>query len=214
LGPPQDKNANTLEQTADSPVPSDTVTLGTEREGALDAEVGRLYTLYRNSNSRAEQSSLRSQIESTIQSGNFGRDEKLESLAARLFEKNDTAWANKERSGGSTPGSSVEFNVRKYEVAAGQPLTGQNLFDLGKAQKLKNLASFVSLSKPAGSAKRLIDGDLSFSSRNTPAGSARSDMEGDLFNIAQSASMGADAKPGLTQPRGDSFQRHLLNRLA
>ena len=202
---------------------SDSIQLG-DRDNTLDLEVGKLYTLYRNSNSRSEQSNLRRQIEQTLDSGRFGKDEKLQSLVGRLFEKNENAWRTKQQASGGVPGTSLEYNVKKFEVAGGQLLSGQTIFKIDSVRRLQNLAPLLSGAKPAGSAKKDLNHDLELlSSTPMKSGGSSTEIENDL-NLLGGAKISSSAaervrrdldlcQAASTQAQ-NGFQRHLLNRLA
>lgn len=180
----------------------------------FESELGFVYEQYRNSNSRQEQANLKRELLNTVANGPMGIRTTYKELLGRLFEKNSNAWNNREASDRSVPKSGVEFNVMKYKLSAGQPLTGDNLFHLGRTLKLKNLSPMV---EPGGTGvagaqacKGFVDDvkrDINLLSASKAKGAlgarkTKEEIERDLDLLGKTA---------LKQQR---FKAHILERLA
>ena len=111
----------------------------------LETDIGRMYSLYRTSNSQYDQKNLKREMLARLDSstGTLPAKIQLQDLLTRLFTKNDKAWELKSQQSKPCPGTDVEFNTGKFEVAKGQPLCGDNLFNLGEWQRRKNLVPIL-----------------------------------------------------------------------
>ena len=146
--------------TAPAPEPeqfpnTDSVELGNQAR-ELETDIGRMYSLYRTSNSQYEQKNLKREMIARLDSstGALPARQELQDLLGKLFDKNEKAWELKGQQNKPCPGTEVEFNAGKHDVAKGQPLCGDNLFNLGEWQKRKNLIPLLQPVKAEGS---LID---------------------------------------------------------
>lgn len=128
----------------DQSAATDSVELGSQTR-ELETDIGRMYSLYRTSNSQYDQKNLKREMLARLDSstGTLPAKIELQDLLTRLFTKNDKAWELKSQQGKPCPGTDVEFNSGKYDVAKGQPLCGDNLFNLGEWQRRKNLVPML-----------------------------------------------------------------------
>lgn len=222
----------------DQSTSTDSVELGNQTR-ELETDIGRMYSLYRTSNSQYDQKNLKREMLARLDSstGTLPAKIQLQDLLTRLFTKNDKAWELKSQQGKPTPGTDVEFNSGKFDVAKGQPLCGDNLFNLGEWQRRKNLIPILQpqdekrdLNFMGGSStKRKIEEDLDLMGGRTRKGDGsvadivredidrgaatpRDAMKSPADDINNDINLMGTQKPA--KRLHSDFAAHLFNRLA
>lgn len=194
----------------------DSVDLGNQAR-ELEQDIGRMYSFYRTSNSQYEQKNLKREMLARLDSstGTLPATQKLQDLLDRLFQKNDKAWELKGQVTRACPDTDVEFQVGKFDVAKGQPLCGDNLFNLGEWQKRKNLIPMLQpVDQKCKDVYEDIEDDL-----NRVGGGKPGNPKRDLGSTAEIIRNDIDltfAQPqriGSAKKEND-FGTHLFNRLA